>query len=388
MGVRTGGAPVTHAGRVHTRGRFGRALAAVTTTLLLVGLASACSPQAGDPQPTRSNAEVEPGRTQSSPEPTTTSRVVLAISLDGLRPDAIEDLGPHGTPHLHRLMAEGASTLNARVAVERTITLPNHTSMLTGRPIDPALGGHGVSFNDDHPGTIHALGDAYVSSVFDVVHDAGGSTAFFTTKSKFDFLDRSWSEAGRRDRTGADDGRDKIDTYVRASATDVVDQVVDQVSGDPATFTFLHVGTLDDLGHRRGWGSRRYLRGVEQVDREVGRLLAAIDQRAEEPGRPEVVVVLTADHGGTGPGHLDATDPANYTVPFIVWGPGVPAGADLYELTDAYADPGDSRPSYDGDQPVRNGLVANLSAGLLELPAVPGSSITAHRSLVKALRDQ
>ena len=44
--------------------------------------------------------------------------------------------------HLHhRLMRQGVWTLNARTVHESTQTLPNHTSMVTGRPVT-ATGGH------------------------------------------------------------------------------------------------------------------------------------------------------------------------------------------------------------------------------------------------------
>ena len=65
---------------------------------------------------------------------------------------------------------------------------------------------------------------------------------------------------------------------------------------------------------------------------------------------------------------------------FIVWGPGV-AAEDLYVLNPDYADPGDSRPSYDGKQPVRNAAVANVVTDLLGLESVPGSQVDAEQDL-------
>src|SRR5918998_4993950 len=60
---------------------------------------------------------------------------VLAISIDGLNPAALRRLGRTGTPHIHELMRTGASTLNARTEHELTLTLPNHTGMVTGRRV-------------------------------------------------------------------------------------------------------------------------------------------------------------------------------------------------------------------------------------------------------------
>ena len=116
---------------------------------------------------------------------------VVAISVDGLNPKAITKLGRSGAPNFHRLMREGASTLNARTAREQTRTLPNHTGMLTGRRIDDRRGGHGVTFNSDTGTTVHRAAGEYVASVFDVVHDRGGSTALFTAKKKFALYQRT-----------------------------------------------------------------------------------------------------------------------------------------------------------------------------------------------------
>ena len=53
---------------------------------------------------------------------------VVAISVDGLNPAAITKLGRAKTPNFHRLMREGAYTLNARTAYEKTKTLLTYSS--------------------------------------------------------------------------------------------------------------------------------------------------------------------------------------------------------------------------------------------------------------------
>ena len=61
---------------------------------------------------TVSQARVAPDRTGPVKELAVTQ--VVVISIDGLNPKAITRLGSAGVPVLHGLMAEGASTLNAR----------------------------------------------------------------------------------------------------------------------------------------------------------------------------------------------------------------------------------------------------------------------------------
>jgi hypothetical protein len=347
------------------------AVAAVALTgVLLTGCdGSASGPGTGPAaEPTRALAGAAAG-TQRAPA---AADHVVAISVDGLNPAAIRRLGPSGAPALHRLLDEGAGTLNARTERELTRTLPNHTGMVTGRPVLGSTG-HGVTFNEDDGSTVRANAGHYVASVFDVVHDHGGSTAFYSSKDKLDLLDRSWNGAhGARDRVGADDGRDKIDRYLLDTEPDNVSRLVDRLRTAPDDLSFLHLAQPDTAGHASGFMSATYLAGVRAADRQIGRILATV--RGDESLRGRVAIVLTADHGGLGASHADPARPADYTVPFLVWGPGVDRGADLYTLNeDRRRRPGSRRAPYGGAQPVRNGEVANLVTDLLGLPDVPGS---------------
>lgn len=290
-------------------------------------------------------------------------RQVLAISLDGFNVKLLDRLGREGTPNLHRLFRTSASTRNARSQIEQTVTLPNHTSQLTGRPIEIVNGGHGVTWNDDkprRPDTIQIAAGEDVASIFTQVHDAGGSTALFATESKFSLFNRSWDDAVNRS-TIVQDGDKAVTTAVRRD-----------LLRRNRPFTFLHLGALDEAGHASGWMSRRYLRAARLIDEQLGILLKAI---REHDKLHDLVIVLTADHGGPPgqKGHSDATLLANYRIPFLIWGPGVTRG-NLYALNPTYTDPGTTQPGFDAaQQPIRNGDLANLCASLLGLDAVPDS---------------
>lgn len=308
-------------------------------------------------------------------------RWVVAVSIDGLNPDAIRQLGPTGAPALHRMIRDGASTLDARTARERTVTLPNHTGMLTGRRVNARRGGHGVSFNDDEARTtVHRTAGEYAASVFDVVHDAGRRTALFAGKEKFRLFDRTWSEHGRRDRTGANDGRDKIDRFVVAGERRLTGKVVRELRERPRPFTFLHLAAPDLVGHQHGYMGREYLDSVAAMDRQVGRIMDAI--AGSRRLRRHTVLLLTSDHGGLGYSHSDRRAEHNYTVPFLAWGVNVPRGADLYELNPDFAHPGDAQPRYGLERPpIRNAALANLATDLLDLARVPGSQINRRQDL-------
>lgn len=350
-------------------------LVAIAIPLTVTGCTSAeddspAAPAASSARPTT------PAPTPSSPSKPVAPPLVLAISVDGLNPDALEVLGARGAPHLHRLVREGVSTLNARTAQELTITLPNHTGMLTGRGVS-GRSGHGVTFNDDIGGTLATTHGAYVPGVFDVVHDHGLGTAFFAEKEKFGFLMRSWDgENGAPDVTGPDDGRDKTDIDDVDDADALVSRVGATLSEPGTSLVFLHLSAPDQAGHADGWLSASYLDAVRAVDRQVGVIIAALE--ADPAARERATLLLTADHGGARgeTSHSDMTRPANYRVPFIAWGRGVAAGADLYALNPGRSDPGDGRPDYAGRQPVRNIDIANTALSLLGLPLMAGARST------------
>ena len=296
---------------------------------------------------------------------------VVHISVDGLRADAVVHWLDK-LPAYRRLRTQGAYTDNARTTPSRGNTLPNHTSQLTGRVVAGPQG-HGWATNSDPDTTvtIHSNKGAYVASVFDVTSAAGVKAALFTSKEKFAIYQRSYT--------------DFIDTYVFESNTnDLTSQFVKLLQSGTYGYAFLHLRNPDTAGHRFGWrlwSWHPYGRAVRKTDRLIGQVLAAID--ADPNLRGKTAVIVTADHGGhaMNHGHEDRLD---YTIPFYVWGPGIPAG-ELYDLAgDLRTDPGDLQiADSTSTQPIRNGDAANLALSLLNLNPVPGSTLNADRSLLR-----
>ena len=331
---------------------------------MVVGVTAACTSTPEPPEP-------EVKGLQRSIE----RRIVVAITVDGLTSGSVTELGRAQLPALHRMMRQGSSTLNARTAIERTLTMPNHSGVFSGRRVLGTFG-HQVTFNNDSAGTdIHSVAGRYIPSVFDVVHDRGGKVRFFAGKDKFAFFDRSWdAERGAADVTGTDNGHDKIDRYLYSEDTKLlVDRVVRTLRRSPAKLTYLHIRQPDSAGHQYGWGSEEYDTAVRESSAHVGRILRTIAR--SDSLRPHTAVVLTADHGGEGKGHSDAGLPINYTVPFMVWGSGIASGADLYTLNPERVDPGTSQPDYFVDPPaVRNLDLASLVTTYLGYGQVPGGT--------------
>lgn len=314
---------------------------------------------------------------------------VIFISADGMRPDAVDVLGPEGAPNFHRLRKDGAYTSNARTDVTYTITLPNHTSMITCRGVVGPEGHGWISNTDPKLGeTLHRNRKGYAASFFDVAHDNGLRTALYASKSKFSLYDISFDErTGAADETGADNGKDKVDVFVGNEDTEqLVGQLISSFSQNPADVTMLHLRDCDSAGHAETWNltaGSPYLKALAKVDGLVGKLLNAIEATPGMKG--DTWLILTADHGGlTGTkGHGESKEHDNYTIPFYVWGPGVPAGKDLYELNGTNRrQPGTENPPYTAEKgPIRNGDAGNLILSLLKLPAIPGSTINATQDL-------
>lgn len=312
---------------------------------------------------------------------------VVLLSIDGLAPRFVENLMDEGLlPGFARLQAEGAFTHNARTEPRISWTVPNHVSMITGRPAlalegAPGVLPHLVTDNYD-PGdgiTVHQYNPelGYAQSVFDVVHDLGGYTSLFAGKSKFLLIRRSYAApAGAVDDIPPDDGRNKIDDFdVMGDALALTKACLQKLrwaakSGSQSPrFAMLHVADPDVMGHAYGWGSENYRYAVMVADSIVQQVLGAFDDGSIGPG----ALILTADHGGVDTAHDDPTQPEIGAIPFYVWGEGIPAG-DLYELSGATRDdPGIEFQGIDPLSPLRNGDAANLALWLLGLDEIAGS---------------
>jgi predicted AlkP superfamily pyrophosphatase or phosphodiesterase len=225
---------------------------------------------------------------------------VVLISIDGLRPDAIEAAGAR---NLQRMLREGAYTLRARTIVPSR-TLPSHTSMLTGVP--PAV--HGITWNYERVGSTGAV---EVPTVFDVAQAAGKTTAGFFGKAKFRHLLRRGAPQFRMAPSGSD----------LWSAPRITQEVQDYLGHRKPDFVFVHLIDPDIAGHSMGWMSAPYRFAVRRADAAVARIAAAA-RRAYDG---DVVVIVTADHGGHGRDHGTEQD-VDMNIPWIAWGRGVTPG--------------------------------------------------------------
>jgi predicted AlkP superfamily pyrophosphatase or phosphodiesterase len=234
-------------------------------------------------------------------------RQIVIISIDGLRPDVL--LRAH-SPNIRALMDSGTFTFWAQT-IPAAITLPSHPSMLTGVSVEK----HGISWNSDSPPAGSSTRPSY-PTLFELAHRTGYTTAMAAGKSKFRVLSHP---AGSLDwsyipEPGHGSDNKTVTSYALAILREHRPHVL-----------FIHLPDSDASGHGKGWGSPEQLASVESADTCVGQVVQAL---RELNLADSTVILVTADHGGSGREH-GAGDPRSLYIPWIVSGPGIIRGQDL-----------------------------------------------------------
>jgi predicted AlkP superfamily pyrophosphatase or phosphodiesterase len=201
---------------------------------------------------------------------------VVIISIDGMRPDALDQAD---TPIMDELRAGGAYCPDAQT-VHVSYTLPAHASMFTGMTPDK----NGLNFPHPYIDWRGLNGQ----TLFSVAHDAGLETAMVVGKKKMDLVVLPNSV----DRLFSADVNDP----------DVKDKAIEFIEGGLPDVLFIHFPDTDRVGHAHGWMSPNQLQAIASVDGLIGEILTAL----EVGGYPDsTLLIITADHGGHYFGHGD-----------------------------------------------------------------------------------
>jgi predicted AlkP superfamily pyrophosphatase or phosphodiesterase len=215
--------------------------------------------------------------------------MVILISIDGMRPDALGER----TPTIQAMINRGTYSLRAQTVMP-CCTLPCHTTMLRGVPPER----HGITDNTFHPLV------RPVPSVFDVAAQQGLKTGFFYNWGPLrDLCDPESLTVGLY-----------LHDAFRPEGDDrVTDAALRYLSEDPLDFLFVYLGWTDECGHMHGWMSEEYLEAVAHADTCVARILIA---------HPDAHYLVISDHGGHDRTHGTEL-PEDMTIPFILSGPGI-----------------------------------------------------------------
>ncbi len=246
---------------------------------------------------------------------------VFIVSFDGGKPAVIDK---SAMPTLKGMVKEGAHTWTAQT-IFPSITLPSHTSMLTGVDIKK----HNITWNNWVPGA----GLVKVPTVFSEAKKAGASTAMFVGKEKFKHLNLpgtvdefSYATAKQAEITkddgsnaGKKDGKTKMTKEGTVLANVVASEAAAYIIAKKPQLCFVHFADPDNAGHKYGWGTPQQIEAFANSDAALAVLKSAIE-KAGIAGSS--VVIMSADHGGHDKTH-GSNSPEDMNIPWIAWGKGV-----------------------------------------------------------------
>jgi predicted AlkP superfamily pyrophosphatase or phosphodiesterase len=216
----------------------------------------------------------------------------VLLMIDGTRPDAIQAAG---CPNLTALQAASSYTLQAR-AVMPSVTLPCHMSIFHSVP--PTR--HGITTN------LYIPMARPLPGLVEVIHQERKRAAFFHNWEQLRDLNRPGTLHYSLCRNDCSINDDSDHLTVDAALAYIAEYTPD--------FTFVYLGTVDEVGHRYGWMSDGYLAQLSYVDQAVGRLLDGLQD--------DTSVLFQSDHGGHDRSHGTDMD-EDMLIPWMVSGPGI-----------------------------------------------------------------
>lgn len=235
---------------------------------------------------------------------------VFIISFDQGSPAGIQKAD---MPLFKEMAAEGARTWTAYTIVP-SLTLPSHTSMLTGVGIQQ----HQIDWNDYS----RLRGFAKVPTIFGLAKEKGISTAMVVAKEKFMHL----NPPGTVDRF----------IYVKddPSSLNVASAFATMLADLKPGLCFIHFGEPDVKGHAFGIDSPEKMQAFAESDQALKKIRDAVQAAGIADSS---VFILTADHGchdikdknGATKGAHGTSSPDDVTIPWIAWGSGVKQGFNI-----------------------------------------------------------
>jgi predicted AlkP superfamily pyrophosphatase or phosphodiesterase len=224
---------------------------------------------------------------------------VFIVSFDGGKPAVMLK---SKMPRFFSTALQGSWTWQART-IFPSITLPSHTSMLTGVVMEK----HGISWNDYQPDR----GTVKVPTVFQLAKARGYKTGLFAGKEKFKHLNVAGTV-------------DKFDVPAYESQK-VAASAAAYIKAEKPNLCFIHFADSDGAGHKYGWGTPEQVKAFEDEDEALDTVMDAV----EEAGiADDSVVILSADHGGHDKTHGTNSD-EDRNIPWVAWGKGVRSGWNL-----------------------------------------------------------
>lgn len=275
---------------------------------LALGLTIIVTACGGKPSPSRIAGA-------SSPDP---APHVIVVSVDGLMPESYTAPDKHGlkVPTLRKMAADGAASPGA-LSIYPSVTYPAHISMATGHhPRD-----HGIGTNyawDPVDKNLHGwrwyAEDIRKPTIWDAATKAGKRVALVnwpvTVGARVDRLVPEYWRAGTSDdqklhRALSTPGLLEAvaerfpDFWTRFTPPAIRDSggfdvAVHLIETRKPQLLMVHGWWVDEMEHNHGPWSQEAKAAIEEVDRQIARLIAA----AKKAGTwKNTFLILTSDHG-------------------------------------------------------------------------------------------
>jgi len=215
---------------------------------------------------------------------------LLLISLDGFRHDY---LSRADTPHLDRLVREGVAA-DGLIPVFPSKTFTNHWTIVTGL----YAGSHGVVANNMwDPQTRQRFSGRDREAVSDPAWFGG--EPIWRTAERQGLTAATLFWVGSEAPVGGSHPSywQPYDGRMRHTAR--IDQVLawlDLPVSDRPDFLTLYFSTVDSAGHRHGPETRQVDAAITHLDRDLGRLLRGLEERALLGA---LNIIIVSDHGMT-----------------------------------------------------------------------------------------
>lgn len=249
---------------------------------------------------------------------------VLLISIDGLRPDYVTQADKHGLkiPNLRRLMQEGAHATSVH-GVLPTVTYSSHTTIVTG--VSPAK--HGIYSNKPFDPTARNTNgwywyaeDVQVPTLWDAVartgHTAGNVSWPVTVGSpgiRFNIPEyagtRTAEDLKMIRALSTPDLITELEKKAGPYRTDVNEDIprdwartryaIEMIRAKHPYFLTVHLAASDHEQHEHGPFSPNALKAIEEIDKMVGMLGAAM-----HASDPQAAICVVSDHGFAPVDHL------------------------------------------------------------------------------------
>jgi hypothetical protein len=231
-----------------------------------------------------------------------TKRVIL-IGIDGV---SAEGFQYSSTPVINSLISQGVISIKTR-GVMPTVSAPNWATILSGAGPEQ----HGVTSNSW----------SLVNQGFEpTVKDAEG---YFPTI--FTLIRKQMPKAV----TGMFYDWEWLGTYVNKKYITkeqfvqghvmITSVALNFIKTEKPVFTFIYYGHPDEVGHSKGHGTADYFQSINDIDTEIGKIVAALKEYGMEKN---TTIIITSDHGGIGFGH-GGESMVEIEVPWIISGPGI-----------------------------------------------------------------